>query len=180
MALSATVYNFDVALADTDRGVYETLALRVALHPSETMEFLLTRLLAYCLEYEEGITFSKGGIAEGSGPALWVPGADGRIKTWIEIGLPDAERLNKAAKGADRVAVYTHRDPQQIRRQAAGRRVHRAGEIEIFALDRALLGDLAPLIDRRTRLEVTATGGHLYVTADGKSFGGPVTRYLLE
>ena len=55
MALSATLYNFLIELADIDRGVYETLDLRVAKQPSETVEYMLMRVLAYCLEYEEGI-----------------------------------------------------------------------------------------------------------------------------
>ena len=58
MAIGSTVHTFDIQLADVDRGVYETLALRVARHPSETDEYLLTRVLAYCLEYTEGIAFS--------------------------------------------------------------------------------------------------------------------------
>ena len=46
MAVGATVHNFDVDLADSDRDVYETLALRVARHPSESDEFLIARVLA--------------------------------------------------------------------------------------------------------------------------------------
>ena len=180
MALTATVYSFEIALADVDRQVYETLVLRVAQHPSETPEFLLARLFAYCLEYEEGITFAKGGIADGDQPALWVPAADGRIKTWIEVGMPDPERLNKASKGAERVAVYTPRDPAQIRRQAAGKRIHRAGEIEIYALDRRLLADLAPLLDRRMKLTLSVTAGHLYLNVGGRSLDGEVTAHRLE
>jgi uncharacterized protein YaeQ len=61
MALTATVYTFDVAVNDVDRGVYETLAIKAARHPSESEDYLLTRVLAYCLEYTEGISFSKGG-----------------------------------------------------------------------------------------------------------------------
>ena len=53
MALTATVYNFDVQLSDVDRGVYESLAIRAARHPSETEEYLVTRVLAYCLEYTD-------------------------------------------------------------------------------------------------------------------------------
>ena len=52
MALTATVYNFDIELADMDRGVYETLDLRVARHPSESAEYMVVRVLAFCLEYE--------------------------------------------------------------------------------------------------------------------------------
>src|ERR1700689_1380811 len=97
MALTATIYSFEIELADVDRGVYETLALRAALHPSETIEHLLTRVLAYCLEYEPGIAFSKG-ISDGAEPAIGVRGTDGRINAWIEVGLPDAERLAKGGK----------------------------------------------------------------------------------
>ena len=60
MALGAIVYNFDVELADADRHVYESLALRVARHPSESEEYMLARLLAYLLEFEKGIEFSRG------------------------------------------------------------------------------------------------------------------------
>ena len=59
MALTATIYNFDIQLADVDRGVYESLAFKVACQPSETEEYLMSRVLAYCLEYAEGITFSN-------------------------------------------------------------------------------------------------------------------------
>ena len=60
MALSATVFAFDIDVADSDRQVYEQLSLRLARHPSESDEFLVARLLAYCLEYTEGIEFSIG------------------------------------------------------------------------------------------------------------------------
>ncbi len=60
MAAGAVMYNFAVQLADVDRGVYEDVTLRAARHPSETDAYMMTRVLAYCLEYVEGITFSDG------------------------------------------------------------------------------------------------------------------------
>jgi len=60
MAAGAVMYNFAVQLADVDRGVYEDVALRAARHPSETDTYMMTRVLAYCLEYVEGIAFSDG------------------------------------------------------------------------------------------------------------------------
>jgi uncharacterized protein YaeQ len=80
MALSATIYVFTVRLADADRGVYETLTLRMARHPSETAEYLLTRLLAYCLEYTEGIVFSKG-LSDPDEPAIAVRDLTGVLQT---------------------------------------------------------------------------------------------------
>jgi uncharacterized protein YaeQ len=180
MALTSTVYNFEISLSDTDRGVYETLPLRVALHPSESMEHMLTRILAYCLEYQDGITFSKGGLSDGDQPALSVNHPDGRLRAWIDIGLPDSDRLNRASKAAERVTVYTHRDPVTLQRQTAGQRIHRVEEITVFAIDRRLLEQLVPLIDRRTKMEVTVTGGQLYITTGGQALTGEVTEHRLD
>jgi uncharacterized protein YaeQ len=180
MALTSTVYNFDISLNDTDRNVYETLALRVALHPSETMEHMLTRVLAYCLEFQEGISFSKGGLSDGDQPAVSISHPDGRIHAWIDVGLPDSDRLNKASKAAERVAVYTHRDPGTLQRQTAGQRIHRVEDIAVYAIDRRLLEEIVPLIDRRTKLEITVTGGQLYITTGGQAFTGTVTQHRLD
>ena len=114
MALTATIYNFEVQLSDTDRGVYEALSLRLARQPSETAEYLLTRALAYCLEWTEGLAFSRG-LAEPDEPTLAVRDLTGELRAWIDVGAPDAARLHKAAKAAPRVAVYTHKAPALLR-----------------------------------------------------------------
>src|SRR5580765_8723244 len=113
MALGATIYNFDIDLADSDRHVYESLALRVARHPSESEEYLLTRLLAYLLEFAEGIEFSKG-LSSPDEPAITVRDLTGALRAWIEIGNPDADRLHRASKASPRVAVYTRKGPGQL------------------------------------------------------------------
>ena len=122
MALTATIYSFGIELADSDRNVYESLALRVARHPSESEEYLLTRVLAYALEFTEGIEFSRG-LSEPDEPAISVRDLTGAIRSWIDIGTPDAGRLHKACKAAPRVAVYTHKDPAQLISRLAGERI---------------------------------------------------------
>jgi uncharacterized protein YaeQ len=92
MALQATIYTFDIELADNDRGVYESLALRLARHPSESDEYLIARLLAYLREFRDGIAFSRG-VSEPDEPAIAVRDSTGAITTWIDIGTPDARRL---------------------------------------------------------------------------------------
>jgi len=179
MALSSTIYNFDIELADVDRGVYESLALRVACHPSETAEYLLTRVLAYCLEFTEGISFGKG-LSEPDEPALTVRDLTGALVAWIEVGAPDARRLHKASREAPRVAVYTHRDPLLLVRQLAGERIHRAEEIELHAIDREFLQELAARLDRRMAFGLSVSHGHLYVTLDGETIAGAVERHALE
>ncbi len=87
-----------------DRDVYETLDLRVARHPSETAEYMVVRILAYCLEYQEGIELTEG-VSSGDEPALVVRDLTGRITGWIEVGMPDANRLHRGSKLAGSVAV---------------------------------------------------------------------------
>ena len=97
MAAGATMYTFEIELADTDRGVYEQFTLRAARHPSETDAYLVTRVLAYCLEFEDGITFSDG-ISATADPAVLVRDLSGKLPAWIEVGAPDAARLHTAAR----------------------------------------------------------------------------------
>jgi uncharacterized protein YaeQ len=178
MALTATIYTFDVELADADRGVYETLVLRVARHPSETEEYLVTRVLAYCLEHAEGIGFSKG-LSDPEDPAIAVRDLTGAIRVWIDIGAPDAARLHKASKAAARVVVYTHKDPAQLLRQWSGERIHRAGELELHAIDRALIAELSARLARRMAFTLSVTGRHLYVAIDGEALDGVVLEHRL-
>jgi uncharacterized protein YaeQ len=178
MALPSTIYTFEIELADADRGAYETLSLRVPCHPSETPAFLLTRLLAYCLEWTEGLAFSKGGLSDPDEPALSVRDLTGALQSWIEVGSPDAARLHRAAKASPRVAVYTHADPERLLRSWEGERIHRSEEIELVSFDRAFLEALESRLKRRTSMALMVTGGQLYVTIDGAVIEGAVNRRL--
>lgn len=177
MALTATIYNFDIELADSDRGVYESLALRVAQHPSESPEHLVARLLAYLLEYRDGIEFSRG-VSDPDAPAIAVRDLTGRIQSWIDIGAPDAARLHKASKAAGRVAVYTHKEPAQFLRQLAGERIHRAEALELYAIDRALVAALVGRLDRRLAFSVSVNERELYVSIGDENLTGRVGRLL--
>ncbi len=178
MALSSTVYTFDVALSNVDRGVYESLAVKAACHPSETDEYLVTRVLAYCLEYAEGIAFSKG-LSEPDEPAISVRDLTGALRSWIEIGAPDAARLHKASKASPRVAVYTHREPRLLLRGYEGQRIHRADAIELYAPDRAVIAALAENLDRRVNFALTVTDGALFLDVGDKTVGGRLERIAL-
>ena len=178
MALTATIHSFDIELSDSDRGVYETLALRVARHPSESEDYLVTRVLAYCLEYADGVAFSKG-LAEPDEPALSVRDLTGAIRVWIDIGAPDAARMHRAGKSAARVVVYTHKDPRTVARQWAGERIHRASALELYHVDHTLLTALVARLARRMAFALSVSGGHLYITIDGELLEGPVSRHQL-
>ena len=162
--LTATVRRFTVALADSDRGVYEELDLRVAQHPSESEAYLIARVVARALQHAPGVEFSKGGVSDDEEPALVQRDLRGDLLAWIEIGSPSADRLHKASKLAPRVVVYTWRDPARLLAAIAERQVHRADELELFALDPAFLAAAAATLDRVNRWDLAVTGGTLYLT----------------
>ena len=175
LALTATIYNFDIELADSDRGVYESLALRVARHPSESEEYLVARLLAYLLEFTEGVEFSRG-ITDPDSPAIAVRDLTGAIKTWIDIGTPDAARLHKASKASERVVVYIHKDPTQFLKQIAGEKIHRAEALELYAIDRALVAALVARLERRVAFSVSVNDRELYLSIGSENLTGAVVR----
>ena len=178
MAETATIYNFAIDLADMDRNVYETLELRVARHPSETAEYMLVRVLAYCLEYEEGIELTEG-VSSGDEPALVVRDLTGRVTAWIEVGMPDAARLHRGSKHAGRVAVYTHRDARQVLAQFSGEKIHRGSEIPIRAFDRGVIDEIASVLDRRNSLSLSVTHGELYIAMGTRTFTLPIVEHRL-
>jgi uncharacterized protein YaeQ len=169
MALTSTMYSVAVELSDVDRGVYETLDLRLAMHPSETAEYMTTRLLAYCLEYTDGIEFTTG-LSNGDEPAILVRDLTGRVTAWIEVGMPDADRLHRASKLAARVAVYTHRDLRNVLAQLEGRKIHRAEEIPIYTFGRGFVQEVAERLDRRLAMSLSVTERHVYLDVNGHSF----------
>jgi uncharacterized protein YaeQ len=177
MALTATIHHFTIRLSDVDRGVYETLELKAAKHPSESDEYLVTRVLAYCLEYAEGIAFSRG-LSSPDEPPIAVRDLTGVLQAWIEVGSPDAARLHKASKAAPRVAVYTHKDPAQLLRSLAGEKIHRADALELYSLGRELVARLVARLERRNELDVSVTDRHLYVTLGGETLSGEVERLV--
>lgn len=176
MALPATVRRFEIALSDTDRGVYESLDWRVAQHPSESERYLVARVLARALEHGEGVEFSKGGVSDDEEPALVQRDLRGDLVAWIEIGAPTADRLHKAAKASPRVAVYTWKDPPRLVAAIAERGVYRADELELYVLPPELLDAIAITLDRVNRWELAVSGRVLYLRIGEETLEGTVTR----
>ena len=169
MALTATIYSLDTELADVDRSVYATFCLKLARQPSETLEYMLTRYLAYCLEHTAGIALTEG-VAAGDEPAVLVRDLTGRVTAWIEVGAPDARRLHRGSKLAGRTAVYTHRNITQVLAELDGKGIHRASEIPVYEFGRGFIDAIAAAVPRRAAVTLSVTGRHLYLDLDGRTF----------
>jgi uncharacterized protein YaeQ len=178
MASGAVIHTFGVQLADIDRGVYEDLALRVARHPSETDAYMMTRVLAYCLEFEEGIAFSEG-ISSTDEPAVVVRDLTGRLTAWIEVGAPDADRLHYGSKLADRTAVYTHRDPGKVMAAWSGKRIHRAEALTLYSFDPGFVDAAVAALERRNAMVLSITERRLYLELNGATLSSSVHEHRM-
>jgi len=178
MAQPSTIYRFKISLSDVDRGRYETLELRLAMHPSESVPYLLTRVIAYALNLQEGLKFTQG-IGNPDEPALEVRDLTGAVQVWIEVGNPSARRLHKASKASGRVRVYTYRDPELLIKEARSEVIHKVETIEVFSLTPAFLSKLGETLERDNAWQLLHTDGELSITAGGKTVQGELGRHFL-
>jgi uncharacterized protein YaeQ len=180
VALNATIYTFEINLSDLDRNVQKDLAFRVARHPSETEAYLLTRTLAYCLEYREGLSFSKGGLSDPDTPALAVHDLTGALLRWIEVGLPEPARLHRASKASPEVAVYSHKDVGSLLARLESEKIHRADDIEFNSFDSDMLASLMARLTRRMTLGLVVTEGQLYLSLGEETITGSLMRHRIR
>jgi uncharacterized protein YaeQ len=176
--LSATIYNFETELSDVDRGVYESFSVRLARHPSETPEFMVTRFLAYCLEYTEGISLTEG-ISAGDEPAVLVRDLTGRITAWIEVGMPEAQKLHRGSKLAGRAAVYTHRNIAKVLEELNGSKIHQAAQIPIYEFGRGFIDQVAGAIERREQVTMSINERQLHLDLSGRAYSTDVVEHRL-
>lgn len=178
MALTSTIIRFKIDLSDVDRGVYETLELRVAQHPSENAIFLITRVIAYALNVQPGIEFSQG-ISSPDDAAIYVKDLTGKILKWIDIGQPSPRRLHKASKASESVCIYTYRDPKILLAEMKNEKLHRPERVFLFSLRPDFLKGLENVLERDNRWQLLHTQGELSITAKGKAFPSEVTMHSL-
>jgi uncharacterized protein YaeQ len=175
VASGSTVIKFEIDVSQVDQGRYENLSLEIGQHPSESGPWLVARVLAFALEHREGIAFSQG-LAAGDEPAVWVHDLTGQLTEWIEVGTPDAARLHKASKAADRVVVYCHRGAEPWLEVLASERVYNASRIEIVVLDAAFVEGIAADLERRNTWSVLVIEDTLYVEAGDTSHSVELVR----
>lgn len=163
MALPSTIYKATIQLSDIDRGCYETLQATVAQHPSETEERLVARLLAYAIFYEDDLTFTKG-LCASDEPDIWVKGGDGRVRLWVEVGLPDAERIVKASRHAERVALLACGRALVSWQQQHLPKLANIPNLTVIGIDPTFLASLVERLERFVAWSITITEGVCYLT----------------
>ena len=168
MATKPTIYKAHIDLSDTDRKVYEALNLTLARHPSETLERMLVRLLAYCFNAREGLQFGKG-ISDSDEADLWAHSLDGVLELWIDVGEPAVERIRKASRIARGVRVYSFNSKaatwwSQNQKQFAEL------DVAVYRLEWKAVQALASQLGRNIDLSVSISGGSAFVATAGGEY----------
>jgi uncharacterized protein YaeQ len=170
MALPSKLYRFKIELSDLEKSIYPSLDLRVAQHPSESMQYLITRVLAYALSYEEGLEFSAGGLSDPDSPCLRVlnPGAGmgSDVQVWIEIGNPSERKLHKASKAAGKVKVYTYKDPEVLMNEVRNHQIHRKEDLEIYSISSQFLERVMLKMKKENRWTLIYNDGVIMLNSD--------------
>jgi uncharacterized protein YaeQ len=177
MAQPSTIYRVGIQLSDIDRGRYESMQITVARHPSETEERLLARILAYALYYEPELTFTKG-VGAGDEPDLWSKGPDGRVRCWIEVGLPDAERLVKASRHSEQVVLCAFGSSLPVWEKQHLPKLAGIANLTVISLEQAFLGRLSERLQRSISWSLTITEGSLYLAIDGETLESSVAHVM--
>ena len=162
MALKPTIYKAQIELADSDRNCFESLSLTLAKHPSETLERMVVRLLAYCLNCTRGLEFTKG-ISTADEPDLWVHSDSGEIQNWIEVGHPESPRLRKACGRARQVTVYAFAKSTPTWWRLNSELISALPHLQVWQLNSDEVQAAANLIDRTVQLTASIVGGIVYL-----------------
>lgn len=168
MALKPTIYKFRISLSDTNRDLYDSTQLTVAQHPSETLERMMARILAYCVKWQPDLALTKG-LSTVEEPDLWVKSLDDQIELWVEVGEPSLDRLKKACRLAKRVDVFSFNSKSEVWWEQSKNKAHQYNA-NIYRLDSQAIEALAATVTRTMDLSVMIAGNSLFIDTDQGSF----------
>ena len=179
MAHPSTLYRFRIDLSDIDRGVYTRLDFRTAMHPSESETFFMTRVLAYALNSQADLQFSKEGLGDPDAPCISVMEADGACPLWIEIGNPSTKKLHKATKTSTKVKIYTYKNPDHLIADLNAAKVYQPERMELFSFSDDLLNALSATLVRDNSWNLIHNEGTLMIQAGVEEITGEVNSHSL-
>lgn len=177
MALKPTIYKAQIELADSDRNHFDSLSLTLARHPSETLERMAARLLAFCLQAQRGLEFTRG-LSTSEEPDLWRHTDGGELEQWIEVGQPEESRLRKACGKSKEVLVYAFGKSAATWWKLNGGAISTLPRLGVWQFPWEQVEATAALLDRTVNLNVSIVGGVIYLDNGSASTSLEPTRLL--
>jgi len=164
MALNATIHRCTLQVSDLDRAHYQSYQLTIARHPSETDERMMVRVLAFALNADDSLSFTRG-LSQDDEPELWQRSLGDEILLWVEIGQPDEKRIKKACSRSDRVVIYCHQHrAATVWWKQIAERLRRFDQLSVFRLPDGIGARLATLAQRNMDLQCTIQDGEIWLS----------------
>jgi len=168
MALKPTIYKFNIALTDLNHNHYPNLSLTMGQHPSETLERMLVRLLAFCLHSHENtddlMSFTKG-LSATEEPDIWHKGFDDQINYWIDVGEPSFDRMKKACRLAKETYLYSFNSKSAVWWKQNQTQFSTL-PIKVSSFDWSQIQLLAQQVERTASWSITITDESLFVSTE--------------
>jgi len=164
MALKPTIFKFKIDLSDLDRNHYESLNLTIAQHPSEKIERMMARMLAFCINADENLAFTKG-LSAVDEPDIWARSLDDRLLLWIDVGEPSVERIKKAARMASKVTVYSFNSKSEVW-WSQEQNSFTGLDASVYQFQWESIQVLAALVERTMNLSVTISDDSAYIATE--------------
>lgn len=165
MAIKPTIYKLRIAISDFNRDYYASVNLTVALHPSENLARMMARIVAYCLNAQENMTFTKG-LSEVEEPDIWVKRLDGLITLWIDMGEPAPDRVKKSSRLAPEVKVYSFNSKSDTWWEQNRAKVQAFSNVKFYQLDWLQIQTLATFAKRNMDWSLSISGDTVYIAAE--------------
>lgn len=164
MALKPTIYKFRISLSDLNRNYYDSLNLTIAQHPSEKIERMMVRVLAYCINAQENLTFTKG-LSAIDEPDIWVRTLDDQISLWIDVGEPAVDRIKKVCRLAKEVKIYCFNSKADVWWSQSQQKVNQL-KASVYKFDWENIQALAALVERTMDMSISITGDSAYIATE--------------
>ncbi len=165
MAIKPTIYKLRIAISDFNREFYDSIGLTVALHPSENLPRMMARIVVFCLNAQDGLTFTKG-LSEVEQPDIWLQQADEHIALWLEVGEPAPERIKKASRQATEVKIYSFNSKSETWWAQNKNKVEPSDQVQFYQLPWHAMQRLADSAQRTMDWSLTISGDTVYVVTD--------------
>ncbi|CAH0536353.1 YaeQ family protein [Vibrio marisflavi] len=169
MALKPTIYKFRISLSDLNTNHYDSLSLTVAQHPSENNQRMLARVLAYCLNSQHSLKFTKG-LSTTEQPDMWSHSLDDIILLWIDVGEPDVDRIKKASRKAEQVKVFSFNTKSDLWWEQNQRQIADFANVEVHQFEPGAIEEVAQSLVRGMEMSVMISDESIFIDTDAGSY----------
>jgi len=164
MALKPTIFKMNINVSNLDQDVYETIPLTIAQHPSETTERMVTRILAFVLNNQEFLSFTKG-LSEADDPDIWAKNYSDEFLLWVDVGEPGFERIKKACRQAKSVKIYAFNTKSNVWWKQSQKDFSTI-KAQVYQFDFEQIQAFSSLVERTMDFSITLTDNIFYIAAD--------------